>query len=228
VAGELLADHEESQRGLVRAGGGRVRILGTGEPEDSGVLGGTADARRPLTPVERVVVPQRDEGVGGEVVGSPPPVGERVGQEVGPRRSLAQRTAATPVRPPVGWPGRRSRGSTEVEALGQQPLPQVGGGDEPVGPQARGPGAGDVDPSLSINGANNAQFKIVVNQNEIKLMGDHVYQNYEIYSIDGKQILKNQASSNLNMIDISNLNKGIYILNLKNNTDKHIIKFVKY
>jgi hypothetical protein len=84
------------------------------------------------------------------------------------------------------------------------------------------------DPSLSINGVNNAQFKIIVNQNEIKLMGDQVYQIYEIYSIDGKQIIKNQSSSNLNMIDISNLSKGIYILNLKNNTDKHIIKFVKY
>jgi hypothetical protein len=84
------------------------------------------------------------------------------------------------------------------------------------------------DASLSINEASSTKFKIVVNQNIIKLLGNNDFDHYDIYSLDGKQVFENKMSSSSNMIDISGLNKGIYVLNLKSNRGKHIFKFIKY
>ena len=61
----------------------------------------------------------------------------------------------------------------------------------------------------------------------IKLINNNIYKNYEIYSIDGKLIQEKINTNFVEKINVSYLNKGMYILKLNSNDRYKTIKFNK-
>lgn len=84
------------------------------------------------------------------------------------------------------------------------------------------------DESLSSSSATLNKIKFVTKNNSIQILNNNLEQfSYQIFSIDGKQQASVTSSSGLNNIDISTLNKGLYILNLKGLGKSLVYKFVK-
>ncbi|MBU2941009.1 T9SS type A sorting domain-containing protein [Lacinutrix sp. C3R15] len=83
------------------------------------------------------------------------------------------------------------------------------------------------DPSLSITAHNDAAFKYVVTNDQVQLFNNVNYNTFEIYAIDGKRVIENTSNEVVNTIDISSLNRGVYVLVLKKDTTRKTIKFVK-
>ena len=84
------------------------------------------------------------------------------------------------------------------------------------------------DESLSTNSASLDKIKFVTKKNSIQILNNSLEQtSYQIFGIDGKQQANVTSSSKLNNIDISTLNKGLYILNLKGLGESLVYKFVK-
>ncbi|RYH74172.1 T9SS type A sorting domain-containing protein [Flavobacteriaceae bacterium 144Ye] len=51
---------------------------------------------------------------------------------------------------------------------------------------------------------------------------------FSIYGLDGKQLVRSSLNVIIKSIDISQLNKGIYVLNLNKNKNSESVKIVKY
>ena len=82
--------------------------------------------------------------------------------------------------------------------------------------------------TLSNTNTTQQQFKVFVKENKIELLNNINFFEYDIYGLDGKLYTKNDSKEALQSINISFLNKGIYILSLNGNKDTQSIKFVKY
>ncbi|MFY0714718.1 T9SS type A sorting domain-containing protein [Seonamhaeicola sp. NFXS20] len=84
------------------------------------------------------------------------------------------------------------------------------------------------DASLSNEDIASNKIKIVTKDNTIEVLNNiSKYSDYEIYSLDGKQLFNVKSNSGVNNIDITSLNKGLYLLNLKNSNKNYTYKFVK-
>ncbi len=83
------------------------------------------------------------------------------------------------------------------------------------------------DATLSVDNESLDEFKYVVNQEEIKLLNNTAFNQFNIYSIDGKKVLSDKDNQVLETIDISVLNDGIYVVNLESNSENKIFKFFK-
>jgi len=83
------------------------------------------------------------------------------------------------------------------------------------------------DATLSVATHADATFKYVVANNQVELFNNVDYTAFEIYAIDGKRVIENTSNEVISTIDISGLNRGVYILVLKNDTGRKTIKFVK-
>lgn len=82
--------------------------------------------------------------------------------------------------------------------------------------------------TLSTTNTTQQQFKVFVKENKIELLNNINFFDYNIYGLDGMLYTKNDSKEALQSINISFLNKGIYILSLNGNKDTQSIKFVKY
>jgi len=83
------------------------------------------------------------------------------------------------------------------------------------------------DPSLSVENLNIDQIKIISDKHSLKLIGNDDYNHYKIFTINGQLVLENTGDQPLSIIDVSRLDKGIYILNLNNGDGKLMLKFIK-
>ena len=83
------------------------------------------------------------------------------------------------------------------------------------------------DPSLSVENLNIDQIKIISDKHSLKLIGNDDYNHYKIFTINGQLVLENTGDQPLSIIDVSRLDKGIYILNLNNGDGKLMFKFIK-
>lgn len=82
--------------------------------------------------------------------------------------------------------------------------------------------------TLSIDDLVQNNTKIVVNDDRIMIYGQSEYARYSIYSIEGKEVLKQVSNQPLEQIDISVLRNGLYILVLDGaNNARTVHKFVK-
>ncbi|WP_034040000.1 T9SS type A sorting domain-containing protein [Wocania ichthyoenteri] len=84
----------------------------------------------------------------------------------------------------------------------------------------------EFDASLSTRDTIKDKIKIIVNEDEIKLYGSK-HNAYEVYSLDGKRIVSNTYREQINLINVSQLNKGLFVLVLTNKTSRNVYKFVK-
>ena len=85
----------------------------------------------------------------------------------------------------------------------------------------------DFDETLSIDDLALKELKFVVNNERLKLLNNINYNQFSIYDLSGREVLKDVNNEALNTIDISQLNKGIYVINLKANTGNKTYKFLK-
>jgi|SRR5690554_3578708 len=85
----------------------------------------------------------------------------------------------------------------------------------------------EFDSTLSVAETNTNSFKFIVNDNSIKLLNNTEFNNYKVFSLDGKQMISDKSNQLLSDIDISQLNRGLYVLMLQNKRDFKTIKFVK-
>lgn len=83
------------------------------------------------------------------------------------------------------------------------------------------------DSTLSIGTVNQPNFKVVVNNNQIKLFNNTDYSSFKIFSLDGKQMMAQQSNESLNDIDISVLKSGLYVLMLEDEASYKTHKFIK-
>src|SRR5690606_34639249 len=83
------------------------------------------------------------------------------------------------------------------------------------------------DSTLSIGNINQSNFKVVVNDNQIKLFNNTEYSNFKIFSLDGKQMMAQQSNESLNDIDISVLKSGLYVLMLEDEASYKTLKFIR-
>lgn len=83
------------------------------------------------------------------------------------------------------------------------------------------------DSTLSIGTVNRPNFKVVVNNNQIKLFNNTDYSSFKIFSLDGKQMMAQQSNESLNDIDISVLKSGLYVLMLEDEASYKTHKFIK-
>lgn len=85
----------------------------------------------------------------------------------------------------------------------------------------------EFDPSLSTEDELSEDFKIIVQDDRIKLINGDFY-DYSIYGIDGKIIMQNDSSNEIETIDIQHLRKGLYILVLDDGEkQRNSLKFIK-
>lgn len=85
----------------------------------------------------------------------------------------------------------------------------------------------EYDATLSIENTQQNNFKISIKDNTILFHNNLNYNRFYIYSLDGKKIMSNKSNQTLEAIDISFLNKGLYVLKLENEIDIKAIKFIK-
>ena len=86
----------------------------------------------------------------------------------------------------------------------------------------------DYDSTLSIGSDTQSKLQVFVNDNQIRLGGNTLYDAMKIFSLGGKQIMYASYKANIETIDISSLQTGMYILTLHNNEgSKEIKKFIK-
>lgn|SRR5690606_3585040 len=83
------------------------------------------------------------------------------------------------------------------------------------------------DSSLSSQEVNQSNFKMVVNDNQIKLFNNKSYSNFKVYSIEGKQIMMQESNQLLKNIDISGIRNGLYVLMLEDEASYKTLKFIK-
>ncbi|MBA6152581.1 T9SS type A sorting domain-containing protein [Gelidibacter maritimus] len=83
------------------------------------------------------------------------------------------------------------------------------------------------DSTLSIESPDHNSFKIIVKPNSITFYNNTDYRNFSINAIDGKQVMSKNNNETLKSIDISSLDRGVYILTVENNGAFQARKFVK-
>ncbi|WP_047545965.1 T9SS type A sorting domain-containing protein [Psychroserpens sp. Hel_I_66] len=86
----------------------------------------------------------------------------------------------------------------------------------------------EFDSTLSTPSIEEESLSYVVNKESIKLLNNQEPLRYQIYSLEGKTVLKSTDFNKIDLIDISSLEKGIYIFAMQNNAIRETSKFIKY
>lgn len=84
------------------------------------------------------------------------------------------------------------------------------------------------DATLSINDTEENPINFAVTKDRINLSEDANFSQYKIYSIEGRLVNHSTIIHQSNTIDITNLSKGIYVLNIANDKGLYSHKFIKY
>jgi hypothetical protein len=85
----------------------------------------------------------------------------------------------------------------------------------------------EFDATLSVASQDVNDHKIINKSNQLQLLTNKDFKSYKIYSLDGKQVKTVNSLEQLETIDISTLNKGVYVLLLEDNTSTYHHKFIK-
>lgn len=86
----------------------------------------------------------------------------------------------------------------------------------------------EFDLLLSNEDIEEKDIKYVINESEVKLLNNNIFNHYKIYNIDGKKVSENIDNETINSIKIEQLNSGMYILALENKENsKTVLKFIK-
>lgn len=85
----------------------------------------------------------------------------------------------------------------------------------------------EYDATLSIATEEVKEYKIINKPNHLQIVTDKHFESYQIYSLDGKQVKTVNSLDQLDTIDISKLNTGVYVLLLEDDTSKYHHKFIK-
>lgn len=83
------------------------------------------------------------------------------------------------------------------------------------------------DSTLSFESPEQNAFKLIVKRNSIEFHNNVDYKNFSVYAIDGKQVMSQKTNESLKSIDISMLDRGIFILRVENDGASQAHKFVK-
>ena len=84
------------------------------------------------------------------------------------------------------------------------------------------------DATLSNVDVEENNVKVLVSQDQIRLVNNTSFNSYQIYGLDGKIVKRIEADENIAAIDTSYLSDGFYVLNLINETENYTYKFIKY
>lgn len=84
------------------------------------------------------------------------------------------------------------------------------------------------DATLSIDDIEENAFDFTVTKDRINLSESANFSQYQIYGIDGRLVNSSDNLDQNNTIDITNLTKGIYILNIADERRLYSHKFIKY
>lgn len=83
------------------------------------------------------------------------------------------------------------------------------------------------DSTLSVENLEQSSFKIAVKNNNIHLFNNVDYKDFSVFAIDGKQVMSKRSNNHIQTIDISALDRGLYILMVQNGGASKAHKFVK-
>ena len=86
----------------------------------------------------------------------------------------------------------------------------------------------EFDSSLSIGDIDESEnIKFVVKDDYVKLINNHEFTNYSMYSLNGKNILTKQSNDLINSIDLSRFKSNLYVLVLDNGINQKSYKLLK-
>lgn len=85
----------------------------------------------------------------------------------------------------------------------------------------------EFDPTLNIQSQELKDTKIVTKGNELEILDNKSFNSSKIYNLTGQEVLKEDHTEVIEIVDISQLNKGIYVLVLENNHTSVTHKFIK-
>jgi len=85
----------------------------------------------------------------------------------------------------------------------------------------------EFDPTLNIQSQELKDTKIVTKGNELEILDNKSFNSSKIYNLTGQEVLKEDHTVVIEIVDISQLNKGIYVLVLENNHTSVTHKFIK-
>lgn len=81
--------------------------------------------------------------------------------------------------------------------------------------------------TLSTPEVESEKLTIINSNNQLRLVNNNTFNDYEIIDISGNALLSNKSSNYVDIVDVSNLAGGMYVLRLKNNTTEKLHKFIK-
>lgn len=84
------------------------------------------------------------------------------------------------------------------------------------------------DSTLSVGTVGQNAFKVVVRNNSIQLYNNLNYKDFSVFAIDGRRVMSQNSNENIETIDISMLDRGLYILMFQNDGDFNTQKFIKH
>ncbi|MGM5470411.1 T9SS type A sorting domain-containing protein [Flavobacteriaceae bacterium LMO-SS05] len=86
----------------------------------------------------------------------------------------------------------------------------------------------EFDSTLSIGEENlSGTLQLIVKNDHIKLLNNMDFDGYRVFSLDGKQHSNENSPQLLHLIDISHLDRGLYIVMLENESIYKTYKFLK-
>lgn len=83
------------------------------------------------------------------------------------------------------------------------------------------------DSTLSNGLVEKNNFKVTVKNSTIHLYNNSEYKHFSVFAIDGKRVMSQNSIKKIETIDISTLNRGLYILLIQNEGASLTQKFVK-
>lgn len=83
------------------------------------------------------------------------------------------------------------------------------------------------DQTLSNNDFDQDNFKMIIKDNTIDLVNNRDYKSFKIYGLDGKVIQSQNGNLNLETINTTYLDRGLYVINLESDSRSYVKKFVK-
>lgn len=85
----------------------------------------------------------------------------------------------------------------------------------------------EFDPTLSTLSQELENTKIVTKENKLEILGNKNFTSSTIYALTGQEIYKEDNTEVIDIVDISQLNTGIYVLVLENENTSITHKFIK-
>ncbi|WP_370225461.1 T9SS type A sorting domain-containing protein [Mesoflavibacter sp.] len=85
----------------------------------------------------------------------------------------------------------------------------------------------EFDATLSTDTKEFEDTKIVTKENKLEILGNKSFTSSTIYALTGQEIYKEDNTEDIDIVDISQLNTGIYVLVLENENTSITHKFIK-